>query len=126
MNIKTDNINISFRCEEDVFVFLSIIVPIYNAEKYIEECLNSCLAQDIDSSDYEIVCVNDGSEDNSLDILKKYEKSHNIVVVDQKNAGVSSARNKGLLSAKGDFVWFVDSDDFIRQNYFGGYASFPN
>lgn len=130
--------NISFRCEGDVFVFLSIIVPVYNAEKYIEECLNSCLAQDIDSSDYEIVCVNDGSEDNSLDILRKYEKSNtNIVIVNQKNAGVSAARNKGLHSAKGDFVWFVDSDDFIRRNclgelkelsknydiiFFGGYA----
>ena len=98
-------------------MFLSIIIPVYNAQEYLDECLQSCLCQDIDKDDYQIICINDGSKDNSLDILRNYsERYPNIIVVNQKNSGVSAARNKGLSMAEGDYVWFVDSDDFIRQN----------
>ena len=73
-------------------MFLSFIVPVYNTEKYLEECLDSLLTQDIPYDDYEIVCVNDGSTDGSCKILKAYsERYSNIVVVDKENGGLSSA-----------------------------------
>ena len=98
-------------------MFLSIIIPVYNSEKYLEECLESCLNQDIDITDYEIICVNDGSKDNSLNILNSYyEKHSNIIVIDKPNSGVSDTRNKGIEIAKGNYIWFVDSDDFIAPN----------
>lgn len=99
-------------------MFLSIIIPVYNAERFLGETLDSLLRQDI--TDYEIICVNDGSTDDSLSILKTYARQHpNIVIVDKENGGVTSARNRGLELAKGDFVWFVDSDDLIRENCLG-------
>ena len=98
-------------------MFLSIIIPVYNAEKYIRECLDSCINQDIDCCDYEIICINDGSTDSSLDILHSYAKKHkNIIVIDKENSGVSETRNIGVSVAKGDYMWFVDSDDFIKSN----------
>lgn len=101
-------------------MFLSFIVPVYNAEKYICECLNSLLEQDISKEAYEIICVNDGSVDTSLEILKAYEASYpNIVVINKENGGVTTARNAGLSAAKGDYIWFVDSDDFIKENILG-------
>ena len=101
-------------------MFLSFIVPVYNVEKYLEECLDSLLDQDIDKGDYEIVCVNDGSTDGSLEILRDYAAKYaNIRVIDKKNGGVSSARNAGIEIAKGDYVWMVDSDDLIAHNFLG-------
>lgn len=101
-------------------MFLSFIVPVYNAEKYICECLNSLLEQDIPKEEYEIICVNDGSVDGSLEILNAYEASYpNIVVINKENGGVTTARNAGLKAAKGDYIWFVDSDDFIKENVLG-------
>lgn len=98
-------------------MFLSIIVPVYNAETYICECLNSLLEQDIPKEDYEILCVNDGSADTSLQILTAYAESYpNITVIDKENGGVTTARNTGLSAARGDYVWFVDADDLIREN----------
>ena len=96
---------------------LSIIVPVYNVEAYLPQCLESCLHQNIESSEYEIIIVNDGSPDNSSIIISEYCKEYsNIVVIDKKNGGLSSARNAGLKIAKGDYVWFVDSDDWIEDN----------
>lgn len=98
-------------------MFLSMIIPVYNTEKYLEECLNSCLAQDLPCTDYEIICVNDGSKDRSHEILCQYRSRHeSIIVIDQPNAGVSAARNAGLKIAQGSYVWFIDADDFIREN----------
>lgn len=98
-------------------MFLSFIVPIYNAEKYIVECLESLLSQDISHDDYEIICVNDGSKDKSLDLLNEYGSRYsNIRVIDKENGGVSSARNTGIEAASGDWLWFVDADDFIGKN----------
>lgn len=101
-------------------MILSIIVPAYNVEKYIEKCLNSLLNQNISSLEYEIIVVNDGTKDSSADIAKEMAKNNsNIIVVDQENAGVSSARNNGLLCAKGKYIMFIDSDDFIEPNVLG-------
>lgn len=105
-------------------MFLSFIVPVYNTEKYLAECLDSLLEQDIPKEDYEILCVNDGSTDGSLRILHEYARVHpNIVVVDQENGGLSNARNVGLTRAKGDYIWFVDSDDFIQLNILAYFRS---
>lgn len=101
-------------------MFLSIIVPVYNAEQYLAECLQSLLEQDIPKEDYEILCVNDGSKDNSLNILREFEgKYANIVVIDKENGGVVTARNTGLDAARGEYIWFVDSDDFLKANIMG-------
>ena len=96
---------------------LSIIVPVYNVEKYLPECIESILKQTV--KDIEIICVNDGSTDQSLDILKQYkEKDERIVIIDQKNAGLGAARNVGINAAKGKYIGFVDSDDYIEETMF--------
>lgn len=95
---------------------ISIIVPVYNVEAYLKECLNSLLNQDF-NGEYEIICVNDGSTDNSIEILKEYEKTNDkIVLVDQKNKGLSGARNTGFKNAKGKYIMFLDSDDYLKHN----------
>lgn len=91
---------------------VSVVVPVYNSEKLVGRCLDSLISQSY--SNLQIIVVNDGSTDKSLDILKKYENVDNrIVVYNQRNSGVSVARNCGLKHAKGEFVLFVDSDDYI-------------
>jgi glycosyltransferase involved in cell wall biosynthesis len=97
-------------------MLLSIIIPMYNVELYIEQCLLSCLRQDIPASDYEIIVVNDGSPDGSLAIAERVASTaSNIHIVSQPNGGLSVARNTGVKHAKGDYLWFVDSDDRIRE-----------
>lgn len=99
---------------------ISLILPVYNVEKYVKECLLSCLNQDITSNNYEIIIVNDGTKDSSLDIVSEIAKNYiNITIVSQENAGLSVARNKGLSLAKGDYVWFIDTDDYIQENCLG-------
>lgn len=98
-------------------MFLSFVVPVYNTEKYIAECLDSLLNQNISKDDYEIICVNDGSTDRSNQILEEYsDKYSNIKVIGIQNSGVSAARNIGIEAALGDYIWMVDSDDFIARN----------
>lgn len=92
---------------------ISIIIPIYDVEKYLCRCLDSVLAQTF--SDWEAVCVNDGSPDGCSEILSRYASmDRRIVIVDKENGGLSDARNVGLKNASGDFVIFLDSDDFIH------------
>jgi len=99
---------------------LSIIVPVYNVEKYLERCVNSLLHQDIDKSEYEIVLVNDGSTDRSLEIAEKLKAANeSIVLLSQRNQGQSVARNKGIDIARGKYIMFVDSDDYIECNVLG-------
>lgn len=94
---------------------LSIIIPVYNVEQYVSRCIMSCIEQD--NFSYEIIVVNDGSVDKSLEIVQSLaEKYHNIFVVSQENSGPGAARNKGLSLAKGEYVWFIDSDDWIDSN----------
>ena len=96
---------------------LSIIIPLYNVEKHVTVCIHSILNQDLDSKDYEILIINDGSTDNSLNIVKKFEQKYsNIIVYTQKNEGVGSARNKGVSLAKGKYVYFLDPDDYLAEN----------
>lgn len=96
---------------------VSIIVPVYNVEKYLSECLDSLISQTL--SDIEIICVNDGSKDSSLEILEKYaQKDKRIVVINQENSGVSTARNTGMKCANGEYIGFIDSDDWIDSDFY--------
>lgn len=96
---------------------ISVIVPVYNVEKYLARCLQSIINGTYQS--LEIICVNDGSTDRTADILARFQSEDaRVVAVSKENGGVSSARNVGLSIAKGDFVAFVDSDDYIHPQYF--------
>ena len=89
---------------------ISVIIPVYNMEKYLNECLDSVISQTL--KDIEIICINDGSIDNSLKILKEYEKKDKrIKIINQENSGVAIARNHGIDISKGEFIAFLDSDD---------------
>lgn len=91
----------------------SIVVPVYNVEAYLQQCLESLQAQDF--KDFEVICVNDGSTDNSCKILAEWEPQWpQLRVVDRENGGLSAARNSGLKEATGDYVVFVDSDDWVE------------
>ena len=97
-------------------VLVSIIVPIYNVDKYLNKCIDSLINQDYPN--LEIILVVDGSPDNSLTICREYEKNDNrIIVIDKENGGVSSARNNGLKIAKGEYIVFVDADDWLEFNF---------
>ena len=97
-------------------MFLSIVIPIYNDEKYLAECLDSCLHQDIPYDDYEIICVDDESTDSTPEILKNYESQYSNIRVIFKQHGKPHGRNVGFEKATGDYVWFVDHDDLIKEN----------
>lgn len=93
---------------------ISIIIPVYNAEKYIRECLESLYRQGLDETAFEIVLINDGSTDKSMEIIAGLARKHaNLLLLDQANQGVAAARNNGLKKAQGEYVWFVDADDVI-------------
>ena len=100
---------------------ISIIVPVYNTEPYILRCIGSLLRQDFD--DYEIVIVNDGTPDAAMDVLEASIHSERIIIRNQKHGGPSSARNEGLKSASGEYVWFVDSDDWLTEHCLKGICS---
>lgn len=97
---------------------LSFIVPFYGVEKYIGQCLDSLCEQDIDNSEYEIICINDCSLDKSVDIVRQYQTQYsNIRLIEhKKNKKLGFARNTGLNVARGKYVWFIDSDDYIEKN----------
>lgn len=96
---------------------LSIIMPIYNSEQYLEQCVKSIVEQKFE--DYELICVNDGSTDNSAKILEKYSKKcKKIKIITQENSGVIKARIAGYEAATGEYIAWVDSDDFIEKDMF--------
>lgn len=96
---------------------ISIIVPVYNAEKYLDRCIKSIYSQTF--TDYEIILVNDGSLDNSLALCRKYAESDSrITVIDKENGGAGSARNKGIEIAKGEYLAFPDVDDWFESNMY--------
>lgn len=97
---------------------LSIIIPFYNVEQYIAQCLDSVYHQDIPEEEYEVICVDDCSPDNSLSIVERYAEKHaNLVIVRNVfNRKLGGARNAGMEVATGKYVWFIDSDDFIEEN----------
>lgn len=98
-------------------ILASIIVPVYNVEPYIDQCLRSVLSQTI--RNIEVIVVDDCSTDNSAMVVKKYCKIDNRIIFLQhdKNKGLSNTRNTGLSYAKGEFIFFVDSDDYVDDNY---------
>lgn len=93
---------------------LSIIVPIYNIEDYVEECIESILKQKF--KDYELILVDDGSKDKSGEIIDKYKLEKNVIVIHKANGGLSDARNCGIKSATGEYLMFVDGDDFLLND----------
>ncbi|MDE7327299.1 MAG: glycosyltransferase [Lachnospiraceae bacterium] len=97
----------------------SVIVPVYNVEKYLRTCVDSILCQNIPAEEYEVILINDGSTDNSGVICEEYEKRFpNIILFSQKNKGPSATRNRGLKIAKGKYIIFVDSDDHVQKDTF--------
>ena len=95
---------------------ISIIVPVFNAEKFLKSCFDSIISQDYEN--WEAILVDDGSTDKSFEICKEYaEKDSRFFLIHQENKGVSSARNRGIAEAKGKFLTFIDSDDAVKENY---------
>lgn len=106
---------------KDTCPLISVIVPIYNTEKYLRRCIDSILAQTF--SDFELILVNDGSRDSSGAICDEYEdRDERVVVIHQENSGVSVARNHGMEVAKGKYISFVDSDDWVEVDYLDSFA----
>ena len=101
---------------------LSIIVPFYNVEKYIEECIQSLYDQDIPQEEYEVICVDDCSPDGSRAIVERLQKEYSTLrlICHERNKKLGGARNTGLREAKGEYVWFVDSDDAMYANVLKG------
>lgn len=95
-------------------MFLSIIIPVYKVERYVRHTLDSIFSQDFSEDDFEVIAVDDGSPDKSVGVVEEFAMSHaNLHIIRQGNMGLSCARNTGLAAAKGDYVWFVDSDDTV-------------
>ena len=98
-------------------MILSIIIPAYNSETYIENCINNIYNQKMNICDYEIVIVNDGSKDNTRFVVEQLQKKYsNVILINQINQGSSIARNTGVNCAKGDYIYFLDSDDYLAEN----------
>ena len=97
---------------------LSIIVPVYNVEKFLPRCLDSLLRQGMEPGEYEVICVNDGSPDNSAVILERYESKYPDIfkIITQENQGLGGARNSGTAIAQGEYVAYLDSDDYVIDN----------
>lgn len=103
--------------KQDECIKFSVIIPVYNVELYLNNCLDSVLNQDIEKDQYEIILIDDGSTDGSAKICNKYKSQYkNIIFISQENRGVSAARNRGLMEAKGKYIVFIDSDDYIKVN----------
>lgn len=96
---------------------VSVIIPVYNVEKYLKRCLDSVINQTL--RELEIICVNDGSTDGSSDVLDEYKRKDNrIIIINKINGGLSSARNVGIKIAQGEYIGFLDSDDWVDLNFF--------
>lgn len=101
----------------DENIDLSIIVPVYNSEKFLKKCMDSIVKQKT-KYHFEVIAVNDGSTDGSLEILREYERKYEFVkVINQANGGISRARNTGLNNAKGKYIGLIDNDDYIIDKY---------
>ena len=99
-------------------MLLSIIIPVYNSEKYVRHTLESIYGQPFDQTLVEVIVVNDGTPDNSMQIVNEFAaKSATLKVIEQENRGLSAARNAGLGLAQGKYIWFVDSDDWIEDGF---------
>jgi glycosyltransferase involved in cell wall biosynthesis len=110
--------------EQDNYPLISVIVPVYNVENYIQQCIESILNQTY--TNWELILVNDGSTDNSGAICDRFAKENaRVKIIHQKNAGVSVARNNALNVAKGEYITFVDSDDWVEKDYLLSFVKYP-
>ena len=105
-------------------MLFSVIVPVYNAEKYLEQCIESILKQDF--SDFELILVDDGSTDGSADICDRYAADERVAVIHKQNGGSVSARNTGIEASSGEYLCFVDSDDYIAQDFLRNFYNVIN
>lgn len=95
---------------------LSIIIPVYNVEAYVGKTLESVFHTTASSDDFEVIVVNDGTKDGSMKVVRQFSERPNLTVIEQENQGLSAARMKGLSEARGEYVWFVDSDDCLVED----------
>ena len=95
---------------------LSLIIPVYKVEAFIYQCLNSIFSQILGDENIEVIIINDGTPDNSIEIVRGFSSFPQMKIVEQENQGLSVARNTGLCYAKGEYVWFIDSDDWLLPN----------
>lgn len=103
--------------QEDQDLLLSIIVPVYNVEEYIRPCMESIFQQGLDEDCFEVIIVNDGTKDHSMEVIQDIIEQHkNITVLNQENQGLSVARNNGIAKAKGEYILMPDSDDLLIEN----------
>lgn len=108
---------INFDCSDNDFIKVSIVIPVYNAEQFLRECIESCVNQTL--KEIEVICVNDGSTDDSLQILKEYaEKDKRVKIINKENAGYGHSMNIGMDMAKGEYIGIVESDDFVEPNMY--------
>ena len=98
---------------------LSIIIPVYNVEPYVRRTLESVFQTSACESDFDVIVVNDGTKDNSMAIVRQFADKPNLLIYEQENRGLSAARMAGLERASGDYVWFIDSDDWIVDDGVG-------
>jgi glycosyltransferase involved in cell wall biosynthesis len=116
MSLFFGTLVISIKIQEMKEIDISIIIPFYNEEIYLQRCIESIIASDF--SDYEIILINDGSKDNSVLIAEAYAKRFkNIQLINKENSGVSDSRNIGIYHAKGTYITFIDADDTIEKDY---------
>ena len=100
-------------------MLLSIIIPVYNVEAYVGRSLDSVFNTSASENEFEVIVVNDGTQDDSMTIVRRYADRPNLTILEQENQGLSLARMNGLSMAKGDYVWFVDSDDWLVEDGVG-------
>ena len=103
--------------EENLGIQLSIIIPVYNVEKYVRPCMESIFRQGLDEDCFEVIIVNDGTNDHSMEVIQDLIEQHkNIIIINQENQGLSVARNVGMATAKGQYILMIDSDDLLIEN----------
>lgn len=98
---------------------LSIIIPVYNVERYVGETLKSVFETSAAVDEFEVIVVNDGTKDGSMDVVRQFSNRPNLIILEQENQGLSAARTKGLSIAKGEYIWFIDSDDWLVEDGVG-------
>ena len=98
---------------------VSVIIPVYNVEAYVGRTLKTVFDTTASKDDFEVILVNDGTKDGSMKIVQQFSDRPNLTIIEQENQGLSAARNRGLEKAKGEYVWFVDSDDYLDENSIG-------
>ena len=100
-------------------MLLSVIIPVYNVEAYVGKTLESVFHTTASSDDFEVIVVNDGTKDGSMKVVRQFADRPNLTILEQENQGLSAARMKGRSVARGEYLWFVDSDDYLVEDGVG-------